>query len=112
MNVIYRRKCAAYLDGISYTWPFVEITLYDEGIEVNILSNPYKLKYNEIKDVVIKRKLWIKGIFFIHDSNEFPQNKRCVSKKKNKVPRGTEDWVNQVPGFQVSGIQENRYKDY
>ena len=85
MEIIYKEKCGAYWNSLFYNFPSVEIIIYKNKISIKILGISYTLFFNEIKKVEIKWKLWIRGIFFTHDSNTFPKKLYVVSFTTKKL---------------------------
>jgi len=85
MEIIYKEKCGLYLNGAAYRYPSVEFIIYKNSVSVKTFGNEYTLYFNEIKKVEIKWKLWIRGIFFTHDSNTFPKKLYVVSFTTKKL---------------------------
>jgi hypothetical protein len=83
-NLVYTENCGGRIGGRNYTWPFVNISLYEEFLVIRCWQS-HTIYYSEIKEVKIGKFLFTKGIEISHSNRTAPDFILLYSKNKGRI---------------------------
>ena len=87
LTPLFQEQAGGRFDGFNLTIPFVRHSIYENYVVIAYGKSHFKLNFDQVSKVEVKRHLFSKGITYHHNLNNVPFDCIVWSKKPDEVEK-------------------------